>query len=454
MTPHPPASSAPSPRLAWVRRLLLRSAIVLGFAGLVLHYWPGKESFLKVTPVHPDHRAAVRPLIVEGPEWDHAFSRLLYAIGKWREDLPPELRDRTSEEDRSHVTSLFYSPREEPWRRLMGDWTEPGVRHVQLGPLDDMIMEVYHGRPGEREGPEREAAFYKSRWTLPESFAHPHRAAASQLFLWGALAVPLWALAPWLVFVFGPSRAGTSPIRNSQKTVLRFWVLFTPLAIAACFIPHLLESDMMKWGFAFVTMSLMLLVTGIVTVIIYSRRARLLERMLAGSDLLAHWTYAPAEWTAFVEADYIEERRAKKNLLLLTGVIMAVVGLGFVFYDPDAGSVVFLVLLGVFVLLAVVAVLAPWLQHRRRQRHPPAALVSRDGVWLAGGFHCWNALGARFADAIVRVDEATPPVLLITYIIRGNNMDQEVPVRIPIPAGRREEAEGVAAALRAAWLST
>jgi hypothetical protein len=452
MTPAPqPAASTPPPHLAAIRRVLLRTAGLLALAGAALYLWPGREPFLKVTPVHPDHRAAVRPVIVNESEWDHAFADIQYAIGKWREDLPPRLRDRTSAEDRSHVTSLFYSPREEPWRRLMADWTEPGVRHVQLGGLDDMMVEVYSGTPGEREGPEREAAFYKSRWTLPAAFAHPHRAAANRLFLWGALCVPLWLLAPWLAFVFGSSGARGSPIRNSQKTVLRFWVLFTPLAIFACFLPHLLESDMMKWGFAFVTISLVLLVTGIVTVVFYTRRARLLENMLCGGDLLAHWTYGPAEWNNFVEADYREERGAKKRLLLLTGVIMAVVGVGFVIFEPGAGIVVFLVLLGVFLLLALVAVLAPRLQYRRRQRQPAEALVSRDGAWLAGGFHCWNAMGARFTDAVVRVGDGVPAVLLITYIIRGENMEQEVPVRVPVPDGRLVEARQVAAALRAAW---
>lgn len=427
-------------------RLWLNLAAGLWLVAAILYFYPGRKDFLRVQPLEQGAPAGAEVLVVQDPAWEELFKQISVCIGRWQEDLPHGWAWRASEEDRSHVTALFFHPDEMPWAEAAGAWQPGSTNYLRLFGTSLPVWAVYHGAGTEREGREEWARFYKSRWTLPLAFAYPLRRYGWWLIALGFAAL----LMPWIIrwghMVFRQSKLGEVPVPNTQKTVVKVWAGLTALALGICFLPGWVGLDMMRGGYALIVVSGFFALVGFIVVLMYSARAVQLDRLFSGAGLLAHWTYAPGEWAQFTEEEYRSERGEKLSLLKLVGVIMLVIGGGFALAMRDAASLVVLAVLGgVFLLCWLAAAGIPWLNRRRNRQRPGEVFISRQGAWISGAFHSWSLWGARL-DA-VEIPADAPGLLAITYSIPARHGRQEQILHIPIPAGRQKEAETVRAAL-------
>lgn len=217
-------------------------------------------------------------------------------------------------------------------------------------------------------------------------------------------------------------------------------------AVAACaaVAPWLLGMDMMKGGYALVTVAVFLGIAGAVVANMMAQRARVLGRMLGGEGLVAHWTYGAREWARYAEEEHRTTASAKKALFVTVAMIALVVGGVFLAADPDGGGpVVFAVMLA----LVAACGLAAWLGvrgSRRRNERTGEAWIAADGVLLNGALHTWSVHGSRLES--VELDGA---LLVFRYSYRARSGTEEVDVRVPVPSGREEEARRIVREFRA-----
>lgn len=229
------------------------------------------------------------------------------------------------------------------------------------------------------------------------------------------------------------------------------WVGIGVLGVAGIFLPFAFGMEGMGGGFAIAFVSGFLALAAAITAAIFTARARILGRLLRGEDVLAHWTYPEADRANQAKKELVEEKRASWVLLLIIAAFSLLIGIGFLIADPDAGRFVLLVMVGLVVLLAVVAFLAPLVRHRKRRRAVPEAIVSREGAYVFGMLHTWKLLGARIDDVSLGV--GSKPALHVTYsapVLYGKVFltRQSCTVSIPVPPGENSRAEEVAQALR------
>lgn len=195
------------------------------------------------------------------------------------------------------------------------------------------------------------------------------------------------------------------------------------------------------------------LIAGLVGLAVFGRQMRILQRILSGEDLLAHWGYDPEEWKRFVEWEFTEERQEKRGLWLLISAITMLVGLGFwLIMRDEAAAWVLLFLLGLIGLLWVVAVLVPKFTYRRNIKGPGEVCIGTSGIYMNGSVHTWHLLGSRFESAEYR--DKPFPLLAVIYsylMVAGRSLyifRQYVEVRVPVPAGREEEGKNIAKSLQ------
>ena len=120
-----------------------------------------------------------------------------------------------------------------------------------------------------------------------------------------------------------------------------------------------------------------------------------LESILRGQDVLAHWTYSPAEWQPYAAAELNAQTQENRSLWwVICGFCLAIGGL-FWLFDHEAGGIVFLVLLGMALLLAQVAFGLPRLEYCRQQRRPGEAWITPGTVFFDGNLAYWNYGGSR-----------------------------------------------------------
>lgn len=229
--------------------------------------------------------------------------------------------------------------------------------------------------------------------------------------------------------------------KNPQRKVAFGWLIFSAMSLLAMVLPFTVEMDMMNGGFAMVFLSFFALLVGLITSAVFFVRAKTLDKLLSGQDLLAYWTYTPAEWRTYTETEFQIAKGEKVPLLILTSVICLVIGGIFAFADPEAGLVVLGVMLGLIALLSLIVFIAPRLRHEKNQNSLGYAYIGSKGVYLNGVFHNWNMLAASVDNVSIEMEAI--PLLAITYSFPARTGRQEETVRIPIPQGQFPMAENI-----------
>ncbi|MBX7221401.1 MAG: hypothetical protein K1Y36_15735 [Blastocatellia bacterium] len=250
--------------------------------------------------------------------------------------------------------------------------------------------------------------------------------------------VPLPPQSPW-------SQSGFRRPPNGQRTVAAVWLGGAFVGVLMCVLPFVLELDMMRVGFGIVFMGGFVALVGLIGAIMYFSRAKTLDQIFSGQNLLVHWNYTPAEWSNYAEADFAIAKNEKVPLFILTASICLVVGGIFLMADPKAGGFVFLVMVGLVALLGLLVVVVPRLRYAKNRQQVGEAFVSTNGVWLNGQFHSWNLLGGRFEEADLVLG---PPLMLnITYSFVTRTGRQYESVRVPVPQHEEAAAHWVAGQL-------
>ncbi len=233
---------------------------------------------------------------------------------------------------------------------------------------------------------------------------------------------------------------------NPEKTYARISALVTILATGLIFLPGWIGMDGMKGGYALSFVSFFFAVSGAVITWFFWGRAARLDRILRGQDVLAHWSYTPAEWQQYAAAELNARTGYNRGLWWVVFGFCLVVGGLFWLFDHEAGGFVFLVLMGVSLLLALVAFGVPRLSYRRQQRKPGDAWISPGAVFFDGNLAYWNYWGSRL-DGVTWQDAAgSAPACLqfnITYLSKTGSQTQAL--RVPVPSGREAEAREVLA---------
>lgn len=195
--------------------------------------------------------------------------------------------------------------------------------------------------------------------------------------------------------------------------------------------------------------------------------------LLAGlpihSETIAHWRYTPEEWRRF---DLYEGRHFQKMIrqsktalvVLLILTIIALLGvpafglLGIVPWDRYMLTGVGVIVMAGGGLMGIVAIV--WVMQKSKLSTLMAdtgeVIITLTGISTSGIWHHWNfddVLGRRFHDArtmTVRQGKPDEMTLLevrtIANTISGRSSRQVVAsCRVPIPEGKRHEAETIVA---------
>jgi len=229
---------------------------------------------------------------------------------------------------------------------------------------------------------------------------------------------------------------------NPQMRVALIWAAVGALATLGTMVPFFVMDGMnggfaLSCGFGFMT-----ILCGVGTVM-YVYRAYTLRKILSGEELVAHWTYGPEEWARYAEAEHGRDKEGKVVLFVIISAFALFFGVLFLIFGGEAGLIVFLGMLGLIALIGGVAFLSILLSHRANQTRTGEVFIARTGVYLNGALHNWNMFGASL-DSVKLIREESPLVEFV-YSYPARHGRQGAEVRVPVPAGKEEEADRMVA---------
>jgi hypothetical protein len=166
------------------------------------------------------------------------------------------------------------------------------------------------------------------------------------------------------------------------------------------------------------------------------------------APVVAHWTYAAGDWSAYAsrEADH----RGGEALGLFLGMVL--VGTPMLAWVKDVGwGIAFAVSLVVGAMMGGGKLLMALTEHRRNVATPGSEVViTPTAVLMNGRYHVLQDHQFRFRGARILEGER-PQILELSIEMSSGSGPVPETYRIPIPAGREHEARAVARDLAARY---
>ncbi len=229
---------------------------------------------------------------------------------------------------------------------------------------------------------------------------------------------------------------------NTARRTMNIWIAVTLLSVFGIFAPSIFGLDGMDGGFAISFACLLLAITAFIVIFMYRGRARAVDKMLEGSNILVRWKYSEGEWAEYTENSYQAEKSGKWGLYLFVMAIAAVVCFFFWIFVEDSGLIMVGVMGGLAVILALTILITTNYDRWQNRRHLGEAIISRDGVYINRLLHLWRGWGARLDGAEYNRRER---MLEFTYSAPSRTGRNYATARVPVPTGAEARAEEILA---------
>jgi hypothetical protein len=189
------------------------------------------------------------------------------------------------------------------------------------------------------------------------------------------------------------------------------------------------------------------LIAGPIITVTKRREAKDIDEIHAGQNVLAHWTYAPAEWSYYIEQ---ELTRAHKYFLsifvfitfvLLALILPALPKSSLRGSSSTVSGLTILITIGLVGILLWVGLYAPILAARKRGQGD--VYISPRGVLLNDRYYSWMVLYASGSPNVsYKAGKAGyPSILQFKWTISAGTNRNFKEVRVPVPRAHEQEVQ-------------
>jgi hypothetical protein len=250
--------------------------------------------------------------------------------------------------------------------------------------------------------------------------------------------------------------------RSSNPAAVIVNALLIPLGVVvmAAGVVGALTADGMRWAFGLLAVGGAVIVGGAIHGAVAWRRAVQVDdetahAMVAAAragpasatiptgPVLAHWTYGPDDWAHYAAG----EIRYRTREALGMGAAVLVLGtpvIGLMEGDWGIGALISGTVGG---FIALMRGLMAFSAHRRNRAVTHGeVIVGPTALLVNGRYEAIHDANVRFGGARV-LEDGSPAILEVTIMVPGRYRRTAEEYRIPIPAGREDEARAVALGL-------
>lgn len=231
---------------------------------------------------------------------------------------------------------------------------------------------------------------------------------------------------------------------NPQKTNVKIAGGVTVLGLGLIFLPGWIDLPGMHGGYALSFIGIVTALSGVVITLFFQQRAAQMDRLLAGTELLAHWTYQATEWQRFADLEFREKTVENKGMLKVITVWAVIIGGIFCLIDRKDGWFVLVLMLGFVLLLTGVAYGLPRIRRWRHGRGPNEAFITSSSFYFDHIFISWKTWGTRLEKVAWRPSKKEAPALLIFFVSAPTKSGRQTQTfRLPVPHGREDEGKSL-----------
>jgi protein-S-isoprenylcysteine O-methyltransferase Ste14 len=174
------------------------------------------------------------------------------------------------------------------------------------------------------------------------------------------------------------------------------------------------------------------------------------DAMVAGENLLAHWTYSPQEWSQYVQSEITRGKTGRTIVLLVMLVALAIPVILFLSSASRSRGPVLVPLIIPIITFVGIGLFVWWLAtanvRRMKKQSAGEAFIAGTGLLFNDRYYPWNVIGTGLTG--VSYEPGNPNVVRFKYLKPGaQGTTHEESVRVPVPIGHEEEAQSLVARL-------
>jgi hypothetical protein len=232
---------------------------------------------------------------------------------------------------------------------------------------------------------------------------------------------------------------------NFRPALITTWVLICLclLVFAAMIIMSMLDIDWTSDWFYLVFSIPVFIILLLFLLLMYANKGTF-EKELQTFDkgtYIAHWIYGEEEWSRFNRGEWVKGRR--RAILYPLGVVIILFLIFFIAPDFTMDEIVLVApwLIGFGVVLIVLILGYIYQSYKRTLDCPREVYIGEGGILYGGYYNSWSIVGSRLAE--VKFKQEDVPVLEFVIMVWARYGSRPMPLRIPVPYGREQEAKEI-----------
>lgn len=235
-------------------------------------------------------------------------------------------------------------------------------------------------------------------------------------------------------------------VKNKERKSATISLTFVFISIIAGVLPFILEPEPEAWAFAEAFIALVVGLSSLLVFLMFQSRAKVLDRIFEGQNLLARFQYGEREWNRTVEGEIKDAGIGKIVGFFIGGIFLLI---GFVLYlaDPRDNGVFMLIMAGLCGFFIMIGFLSAAAAKKRIRGSLPEAVIAKDGLYYQNILYTWNNPTVSYLESVVLHPTQPGTLLFVLRQLSGGRSriahyhKHDIP--IPIPRGCEVQAEGI-----------
>lgn len=220
-------------------------------------------------------------------------------------------------------------------------------------------------------------------------------------------------------------------IKNVQQNIaVTAWVL-SAIFLFPMILPFYEDNPISgAWALSFI--SLFLMVSAIVTAVIFRSRSKKMNELLNGNKLISSWKMNTEMREKFLDETSSAQKNKSKMLIRIVGIFFLVFTILFLlFLDADERLLFFLIMFSVFLMIFFASGFFPWLYRYKNLKGDGIVLIGSKYIYINGNFHNWD-FPMSGLEKLKAIDEPFRGILL-KYYFTDRTGPNSFELKIPVP---------------------
>ncbi|HPF49957.1 MAG TPA: hypothetical protein PK335_00210 [Draconibacterium sp.] len=178
-------------------------------------------------------------------------------------------------------------------------------------------------------------------------------------------------------------------VKNSQRKPVSISLLIALISVILA-IMSLTESSPLHGMYAITLIGIFVTIAGLITALVFRSRAKKMDTLISGENVIALWTLSNEQKTAYVNTLFRTEQAKNKAILIITTILIVLIFGAFIIFIDEGKAAMFLVMIVLISIVSAFALGMPHYYRAKNLRGDGVVLLGRKFAYINGFFHNWD----------------------------------------------------------------